>query len=70
MIRDAGLREKRRIRTPDATILAVAILHKAHVLHSLDDGMLSLNGSTIVDGLSITRPFPLSGPTLFSQPAS
>jgi predicted nucleic acid-binding protein len=60
-IRDAGLSEKRKIRTPDATIIATAILHKAHVLHTLDDGILNLNGTRIVDGLAITRPFLKSG---------
>lgn len=60
-IRDVGLREKRKIRTPDATIIATAILHKAHVLHTLDEGILSLNGTKIVDGLPITVPCLKSG---------
>ena len=60
-IRDAGLQQRRKIRTPDATILAVAILYKASVLHSLDADMLSLNGSAIVDGLAVTEPRLLSG---------
>lgn len=60
-IRDIGLHEGRKIRTPDATILAVAILHKAHVLHTLDAGILSLNGTNIVDGLAITMPGLKSG---------
>ncbi|HTU92066.1 MAG TPA: PIN domain-containing protein [Gemmataceae bacterium] len=60
-IRDAGLSEEKKIRTPDATIIATAILHKAHVLHTLDKGILSLNGTKIVDGLAITTPYLKSG---------
>jgi predicted nucleic acid-binding protein len=67
-IREAGLREKkkRKIKTPDATVLATAILYKADVLHSLDPHMLNLNGSAIVDGLSIVKPRPITGPTIFT----
>ena len=65
-IRDAGLGEGRKIKTPDATILAVSILFKANVLHSLDKDMLNLNGSPIVDGLRITKPGPFADqPGLF-----
>jgi predicted nucleic acid-binding protein len=60
-IRDAGLQDGRKIKTPDATVIAVAILYKAHVLHSLDGGMLSLNGTAIVDNLPITKPCLRSG---------
>jgi predicted nucleic acid-binding protein len=60
-IRNAGLQEGRKIKTPDATVLATAILHKADVLHSLDPHHLNLDGSPIVDGLRITLPRPLSG---------
>jgi len=68
VIRDAGLPEKRKIRTPDATIMAVAVMYKVDALHTLDRGMLALNGSAIVDGLRITSPHPVSGPLFSSQP--
>lgn len=64
-IRNAGLAEGRKIKTPDATILATAILFKADVLHSLDPHHLNLNGSPIVDGLRITLPQLLSGQGTF-----
>lgn len=60
-IRDRGLQDGRKIKTPDATVIAAAILHKANVLHSLDKGMLSLSGSSTVDGLAIVKPCLLSG---------
>jgi hypothetical protein len=64
-IRGKGLAENRKIKTPDATYLATAILFQADVLHSLDLGMLSLSGSPIVDGLRISSPKPASGQTTF-----
>jgi predicted nucleic acid-binding protein len=68
-IRDAGLRDGRKIKTPDATVIATAILHKAHVLHTLDKGVLNLNGTSIVDGLPITMPCLKSGERcLFDRP--
>lgn len=60
-IRDAGLQDGRKIKTPDATVVAAAILHKANVLHTLDAGLLNLNGTNIVDGLAITMPCLKSG---------
>jgi predicted nucleic acid-binding protein len=66
-IRDAGLKEKRKIRTPDATILAVAVLFKVNALHTLDSDMLTLNGSSIASGLRITKPYPFSGPLFSAQ---
>ena len=63
-IRDKGAAEGRKIKTPDATIIATAIVQRCDVLHSLDDrgsGPLKLNGSPIVDHLRITKPMPLSG---------
>lgn len=60
-IRDSGLSEGRKIKTPDATVIAAAILFKADVLHTLDGGILSLNGTNIVDGLAITSPRLKSG---------
>jgi predicted nucleic acid-binding protein len=55
-IRAAGEKEGRKIKTPDAQIVAAAITYRAHVLHTLDDKLLKLHGSTIVDGLPITLP--------------
>ena len=60
-IRSAGLSEARKIKTPDATFAATAIVHGANVLHSLDPDLLNLNGSAIVDGLRITRPMDIGG---------
>jgi len=62
MIRNCALTKGRKIQTPDAQILATALLYKADVLHSLDiDHMLNLDGSEIVGGLKIIRPIPISG---------
>jgi len=47
---------KRQIKTPDATFLAAAIIHKADEFHTLDDQLLKLNGLPIVDGLKICKP--------------
>ncbi len=60
-IRSRGAAENRNIKTPDAQILATAILYKADALHSLDLHHISLNGSAVVDGLRITPPLPLGG---------
>ena len=51
------------IRTPDATIVATAILMQADVLHTFDDALLKLDGDPVVDGLRIKRPRPFSGQT-------
>src|SRR5205823_6021208 len=52
-IRSACLqsRPRRQIRTPDAEFIAAAILYKADVLHTLDDQLIKLSGSPLVDGL-------------------
>ncbi len=60
-VRSRGLATGRKIKTPDATYLATAIIYKATVLHSLDPDMLNLNGSPIVDGLAITKPCDYRG---------
>jgi hypothetical protein len=36
-------------------------MFKADVLHTLDERLLNLTGSPIVDGLRIMKPIPLSG---------
>jgi predicted nucleic acid-binding protein len=65
-IRSACLkcRPKRSIRTPDAEFVAAAILYKADVLHTLDDQLIKLSGSPMVDGLKIEKPKPFSGQTV------
>ncbi len=60
-IRDAALRESRKIKTPDATILAASVMLGVDVLHTLDDQLLALSGSPVVDGLQITKPCLISG---------
>lgn len=61
-IRSKALAEGRRLKTPDATVIATAIMSGADVLHSLDDrAHLNLSESPIVDGLKITLPRPFSG---------
>ena len=60
-IRSAGLAEGRKIKTPDATFLAVAIIYRVSALHSLDHNLLALNGHPIAEGIPIILPIPLSG---------
>ena len=65
-IRNRGIlaKPKRSIRTPDATVIATAIIYKANVLHTLEEGgWAALGGSDSVDGLKITKPKPLRGTT-------
>lgn len=65
VIRSNGVRAKRSIKSPDATFMAAAILFNADMLHTLDAGMLSLDGSPIVDGLAIKTPQTASGQGYF-----
>ena len=60
-IRERGEKVGRKIKTPDAFIMATAIVHAATVLHSFD--MVNLNGSPIVENLWICGPVKLQGPT-------
>lgn len=62
-IRSAAVEAGHSIRTPDATIIATAIVHKADELHTLEGqkGMRALHGSALVDGLRITEPRDISG---------
>lgn len=53
--------EQRRIKTPDAQIIATGIVQQADVLHSLEPKHLNLDGSPIVDGLRITLPCLATG---------
>lgn len=66
-IRSDGLKDGRKIKTPDATFIATAIIYRADVFHTLDDQLLNLSGLDLVDKLKICKPAPLSG--LFSFPS-
>jgi predicted nucleic acid-binding protein len=48
--------EQRKIRTPDAQIIATAIVQQADFFHSLEPKHHSLSGSPIVDGIRISPP--------------
>ena len=61
IIRNNALADGRKLRTPDAQIIATAIFYKAIALHSLDPHQLNLNGTNIVDGLCIIKPISCSG---------
>lgn len=70
-IRSRGLTQPtksqiRKIRTPDATIIASAIIFGADLMHSLEPKHHSLSGSSIVDGLKITMPQDPSGQRMLS----
>jgi predicted nucleic acid-binding protein len=59
-----SLKPKRKIKTPDAQIVATAIIYRCDVLHSLDDrgdGPLRMNGTPLAFGLHICRPISASG---------
>lgn len=49
----------KKVKTPDALIAATAIIYKATVLHTFDDGLLQLSEKPVVDGLKIQWPKPL-----------
>jgi hypothetical protein len=52
----------RKLKTPDATFIATAIVFKADVFHTLETTQLPLLSKTpIVDGLVISSPKPLTG---------
>lgn len=53
--------QQRSIKTPDAQIIATAIVHEADVFHSLEPMHHNLSGHAVVDGLSITTPKDISG---------
>ncbi len=60
-IRSKGLEAKRKIKTPDAQHMASAIVYHAEVFHTLDDKLIGLSGTKIVDGLTISKPISSSG---------
>jgi len=53
--RSARDRSGKVISTPDAVHIATAIINRAEVFHTSDGQLLSLNGSSKVDGLAITN---------------
>jgi predicted nucleic acid-binding protein len=53
--------EARNIKTPDATIIATAILFEVDALHSLEPRHHRLSGTKIVEGLKICSPVHVSG---------
>lgn len=71
-IRERGLAvpksRQRKIKVPDATVIATAIIQQADVLHSLDTDLINLSGSAVVDGLRITLPCLATGQMTFLQP--
>ena len=60
-IRSRALKERRKLKTPDAQVIATAIIYGADVLHSLDPDIVNLSGSRVVDGLRISSPLPITG---------
>ena len=61
-IRQRGREEKpkRKLKTPDAQILATAIAYGADALHSLDRDLLQLNGHGTAERMTILKPIPMS----------
>ena len=57
----AKAKEKRRLKTPDAIVIATALVYGADVLHSFDPHLVNLSGTAIVDGLKITHPHLITG---------
>lgn len=57
-IRNSGLKEKpkRVIKTADSIYLACGMMYAVDMLHTVDDGMLKLDGNPIVHGLRISKP--------------
>jgi predicted nucleic acid-binding protein len=64
--RASAIREKHRIKTPDAIHLATAILYDVDEMHTMDgwhedgkrDGLLALSGNVAEYKLTITEPYP------------
>ncbi len=57
--------EKRNIKTPDAIILATAMLAGASVLHTFEPKLQRLSKTELVEQLSITSPLLASGQKVF-----
>lgn len=48
----------RKVKTPDAIVIATASIHNVDALHALDNRMLRLNGHGPVSTLRISKPVP------------
>lgn len=70
--RALALKPKVKLKTPDATYIATAIIYKASVFHTLEATQLpQLSETPTVDGLKIKPPKPLSGASsLFNSSAT
>jgi predicted nucleic acid-binding protein len=55
-IREAGVQDGRRIKTPDAVHIATAIEYRVDALHTFDGKLLKLSGKDYVEGLKICTP--------------
>lgn len=53
----------RKLRTPDAIILATAIIYDADVVHSLDRDFLRLSNTDDAERMTITKPKIIGGQT-------
>jgi hypothetical protein len=68
--RASTIREKHKIKTPDAIHLATAILYDVDEMHTMDgwhedgkrDGLLALTGNVAEYKLWITEPYPRTTP--------
>jgi len=60
-IRSKGMADGRKIKTPDAQHLATAIIFGADEFHTLDEKLIKLSGTPIVDNLTICKPISRSG---------
>lgn len=68
--RASTIREKHKIKTPDAIHLATAILYDVDEMHTMDgwhedgkrDGLLALSGNVADYSLRITEPYPRGTP--------
>ena len=60
-MRNDAMPTGRKLKTPDATIMATAVIYKAHVLHTLEPKLIGLDESPIVDGLHISLPITRRG---------
>lgn len=53
--------QQRNIKTPDAQIIATAIIHHVDALHSMEPRHHAISGTKLVDGMRICLPRDLSG---------
>ena len=60
-LRSAFLAQNRKLKTPDAQVIATAIVYRANALHSLDPDILNVAGDPAIEGLRISRPMTIHG---------